>query len=360
MRRRAIFLSVVPSPYQRDVFAAIAHRGRLDLQVHYLERSAPDSPWPSEELSPWESILPGLTLGRRQWRSHLNWRLPVPARGEVWVVNGAMTDVTTQLMLRRLGRTTPWCFWGELPSSPATAWRRWLQARQYAPLQSARAIIAVGQRAMRAYRQLAPGVRVLNQPYACGLDAFATAAAHRPANLEPVFLFCGQMIERKGIDVLLEAFDRLVREGVPARLELIGREAGLPTLLAPLGEATRRRITYRGFLAPGELPARFGSADAFVLPSRHDGWGVVINQAFGAGLPVISTDAVGAAHDLIATDVNGLLVPASDATALAGAMRRLALSADLRKSLGAAAAATAAQLTPERAAVFWEELTENL
>jgi len=44
--RRLVFLSVVPSPYQRDVFAAIAARARAPLQVHYLERAAPDSPWP--------------------------------------------------------------------------------------------------------------------------------------------------------------------------------------------------------------------------------------------------------------------------------------------------------------------------
>jgi glycosyltransferase involved in cell wall biosynthesis len=201
-----------------------------------------------------------------------------------------------------------------------------------------------------------PGVPTFNQPYTCRLDAFAAAAAGRPAHAEPVFLFCGQMIARKGIDLLLSAFARLVAEDIPARLELVGREAELPALLAPLPPAVRARINYAGFQPPAELPATFARADVFVLPSRHDGWGVVVNQALGAGLPVICSDAVGAGHDLIRHEANGLVVPAGDVAALTTALRRLARSADLRRTLGAAARTTAEALAPERAAQFWEEL----
>jgi len=341
------------------VFAAIAARGRVPLVVHYLERAAPDSPWPTEALASWEDILPGFTLGRGRWRSHVNWRLPRPQAGDHWIVNGSMTDVTTQSCMRRLGRKIPWYFWGELPSTPAGAWSRWLQARQYAPLRTARTIVAVGRLAQAAYQRLLPGIPVLNQPYACHLEDFAKAAGRRPANPEPVFLFCGQMIARKGIDLLLRAFALLVQEGVAARLQLVGREGELPRLLAELNPETRDRIVYAGFQPPSELPAYFGRADVFVLPSRHDGWGVVVNQAFGAGLPVICSDAVGAGHDLLEDGVNGLRVPIGDVTALAAAMRRLARSPELRRSFGAAAVVTAERLSPESAAEFWENLARR-
>ena len=353
---RLVFLSVVPSPYQRDVFAAIAARGRVPLAVHYLERAAPDSPWPTEALTSWEDILPGFTLGRGRWRSHCNWRHPRPRAGDHWVVNGSMTDVTTQWIMRRLGRKIPWYFWGELPSAPAGAWCRWLQARQYAPLRAARAIVSVGRRAQAAYERLMPGVTVLNQPYACRLEDFAAAATRRTSNPEPVFLFCGQMIARKGIDLLLRSFAQLVAEGVAARLLLVGREGELPGLVAELNAETRDRIIYAGFQPASELPAYFGSADVFVLPSRHDGWGVVVNQAFGAHLPVICSDAVGAGIDLVENGVNGLLIPAGDANVLAGAMRKLALSPELRRTFGAAAAVTVEHLSPGSAAEFWESL----
>lgn len=360
MAKRLVFLSVVPSPYQRDVFRALADRGRVSLQVHYLERAAPDSPWPEPALAAWENILPGVVAGRGRWRSHLNWRVPPPRPDETWIVNGAMTDVTTQRFIRFTRDVVPWCFWGELPSQPRGAWKRWLQRRQYAPLRRARAIVAVGERARAAYAQLAPDTPVFNRPYACRLEAFAAAATTRPRNPEPVFLFCGQMIARKGIDLLLRAFAQLGREGVAARLLLVGREADLPQFLAPLAPEICTRISYAGFLPPEELPAQFARADVLVLPSRHDGWGVVVNQAFGAGLPVICSDAVGAGLDLVQPDYNGRLVPAGDEPALAMAMRQFATSLALREACGAGAARTAASLAPERAAEFWEELVEKI
>lgn len=339
---------------------AIADRARVHLEVIYLERAAPDSPWPATDPAPWETFLPGFTAGRGRWRSHFNWPVPTPRTDETWVVNGAMTDFTTQWFIRRVGRRVPWYFWGERPSLPRSAWKRWVQARQYSPLHAARGIVAVGEKARAAYARLVPGVPVFNQPYACRLEPFTQNAASRATRPEPLFLFCGQMIARKGIDLLLRAFAQIVAAGEPGRLELIGREAELPGLLGALDEKTQSRITYRGFLPPTDLPEAFGRADIFVLPSRHDGWGVVVNQAFAAGAAVICSDAVGAASDLIVPDVNGVLVPAGDVAALAAAMRRLALSPELRTRLGTAAAATAERLTPERAAVFWEKCAENV
>jgi glycosyltransferase involved in cell wall biosynthesis len=359
-RSRAAFVSVVPSPYQRDVFDALAQRRRLSFRVHYLEHAAPDSPWPVEPLREWESVLPGATLGRARWRSHVNWRMPAPASADVWIVNAAMTDFTTQRFIRRLGSRTPWCFWGELPSAATSGWRRWVQARQYAPLRRARAIVAVGERARAAYLRLVPGVPAFNQPYACRLDAFAAAAAQCRENAEPVFLFCGQMIARKGIDILLRAFASLIAEKIPARLELVGREAQLPEFIGSIAPAARERISYLGFKPPSELPAIFARADVFVLPSRHDGWGVVVNQALGARLPVICSDAVGAAHDLLQHEKNGLVVPAGDASALARAMRRLAASLELRRAYATAAGDGASELEPERAAEFWESLVQKI
>lgn len=358
--RRLVFLSVVPSPYQRDVFETLAQRRKVDLEVYYLEHAAPDSPWPASDALPWEHMLPGVTFGRGRWRSHINWNLPAANSTDTWVINGAMTDVTTQLMMRRLAAHVPWCFWGELPSAPRSKFRRWMQTRQYAPLRSSFAIVAVGERARDAYRQLVPGVPVFNQSYACRLDDFHTAAAARVERAEPVFLFCGQMIARKGIDVLLAAFDRLVLGGVRARLELVGREAELPGLLARLDPRTRERISYLGFKAPTELPACFARANIFVLPSRHDGWGVVINQAIGSGLPIVCSSAVGAAHDLIENDVNGLVVPPADIEALAQAMRRLAQDPELRQHFASAAAVKRIHLTPAHAAEFWENIVEEL
>jgi glycosyltransferase involved in cell wall biosynthesis len=357
--RQLRFLSVVPSPYQRDLFLAIERLAGKPPGVFYLEHAAPDSPWPAAILNSWETVLPGFTLGRQRWRSHVNWKLPPTGVNGIWVVNGAMTDVTTQIMMRRLGQGNPWVFWGETPSPAKRAAKRWLQRWEYAPLKKARAIVAVGKRAQDAYRALAPDVPIFNQPYSCQIDAFETARRARVARREPVFLFCGQMIARKGIDVLLNAFAALVENGYPGRLLLIGREAQLPPLLDKLSTEIRARIEYAGFQPPAALPQWFVQADVFVLPSRHDGWGVVVNQAMASALPVISSDAAGAGLDLVQHEQNGLLVPAGDTRALFGAMNRLAASPELRAAWGMAASQTARRLQPDVAARFWLELAQR-
>ena len=107
------------------------------------------------------------------------------------------------------------------------------------------------------------------------------------------------MIARKGLDHLLAAFAAVAARHSHVRLLLVGREAELPQMLKALPPEVRARVEYAGFQPPEALPRYFAQADVFVLPSRYDGWGVVVNQAIGAGLPVVCSDAVGAAYDLV-------------------------------------------------------------
>jgi glycosyltransferase involved in cell wall biosynthesis len=80
-------------------------------------------------------------------------------------------------------------------------------------------------------------------------------------------------------------------------------------------------ITDAGFMQPAELPQAFRDHGVFVLPSRYEPWGVVIAEAAAAGLPIICSDACGAADDLVQPGKNGIVMPAGDADALANAMQ---------------------------------------
>jgi glycosyltransferase involved in cell wall biosynthesis len=168
-----------------------------------------------------------------------------------------------------------------------------------------------------------------------------------------VFFFCGQMIARKGLDHLLEAFAGLAGRFPRIRLLLAGREAELPGLLVALPEAVRSRIEYAGFQPPEALPALFARADVFILPSRYDGWGVVVNQAIGAGLPAVCSDAVGAGFDLVEEGANGLHFPAGDVAALSRCMERLATEPGLAAQWGAASRAKAGGWSPDQGAAKW-------
>jgi glycosyltransferase involved in cell wall biosynthesis len=78
-------------------------------------------------------------------------------------------------------------------------------------------------------------------------------------------------------------------------------------------------------------------ADVFVLPSAFEPWGLVVNEALCFGLPVITSDKVGATGDLVQEGINGFIYPAGDVVALTARLQNLLLSAeDRRTSMGAA------------------------
>lgn len=130
--------------------------------------------------------------------------------------------------------------------------------------------------------------------------------------------YVGQLIHRKGVDLLFNALASLMH--MPWRLEVAG--------VGPLEQALRAtakaagfsdRIAWRGSLPNQQVSAMLGDSDLLVLPSRFDGWGVVVNEALGVGTPVVCSDACGAA-DLVSLPVMGRVVPARSVAHLAKAI----------------------------------------
>jgi len=231
-------------------------------------------------------------------------------------------------------------------------WKKFAQERFSAPLVQSASIVGIGRVAQADYQQRFPSVPCYCIPYHCDLSAFLSIP--RPQASSPVtFLFCGQMIRRKGVDLLLTAFDRMITKGFDAKLLLIGREADLPEFLHSVGSQALSRIHYEGFQAPERLAEYFAQAHVFVLPSRYDGWGVVINQALGAGMPVISSDAAGAGLDLVENNVNGMLIPSGNVDSLQHAMETIVRNTNLIREWGDNARRTARLLTPEAGAEKW-------
>jgi poly(glycerol-phosphate) alpha-glucosyltransferase len=304
------FYAIVPSPYQRDIFYSLSQHPEIDLKVFYLEPACSDSPWPEKPLQPYEKILPGFHLAWGLSRFHINWHLPKITESDVIVLNGYMS-ITSQLLLRFQAEQIPCIFWGEKMVGAFGGVKGKLQKTLASALEKCQAIAAIGSHAVQDYQQRFPAKPVFNIPYYCNLAPFSQEIPQRPRTPATI-LFCGQMIARKGVDLLLQAFETLIKMGLEARLLLVGREAELPQMLTDVSAETRQKIEYAGFQAPEDLPSFFRQADIFVLPSRHDGWGVVVNQAIGAGLPVICSDAVGAANDLIDQGINGYVFPNGD------------------------------------------------
>ena len=124
----------------------------------------------------------------------------------------------------------------------------------------------------------------------------------------PVILFAAKLIPKKAPLVLLDAFRR-VRERVPCALLFVGEGELRPEL----EEAAGPDVHFAGFLNQGDLPEAYVASDVFCLPSvEHETWGLVVNEALNFGLPVVVTDKVGCAADLVRPGWNGFVVPAGE------------------------------------------------
>jgi glycosyltransferase involved in cell wall biosynthesis len=177
-------------------------------------------------------------------------------------------------------------------------------------------------------------------------NAFWAARECAPATLpEPAehagvkFLFAGRPTREKGLGVLIEAWSDSSLVAPSAALVLVGVGSAPPWV--PAGGAVRPEVVCLDPVPQQRMRELYAAADVLVVPSIatrtfREPWGLVVNEAMNRQLPVIASDAVGAAAGgLVRDGRNGLVVPAGDAHALAGALRRLAGDAALRAKLGA-------------------------
>jgi glycosyltransferase involved in cell wall biosynthesis len=155
------------------------------------------------------------------------------------------------------------------------------------------------------------------------------------------FLFVGRPAREKGLAVLLEAWRAAELRQPAAALVLAGVEPSLAGIVPGQRHSGGGSIVGLGALSARALRDVYAASDALVLPSIRtrtfrEPWGLAVNEAMNRSLPVIASDAVGAAAGgLVRDGVNGLVVEAGDGVALSRALRRLAGDRALRASLGA-------------------------
>jgi len=313
-----------PSPHMVALLNALAEREDCLAEVIYLGRIAPERHWgaPAGQL-PYR-FLKGLTLGTGGLRMNTNLlhalrKAPV----DVWLVNSVFSSPSTLLAAWWLGRNSiPWAYMNE-PPRPR---RRLIWALKSSVLkfllQRSWGVIGMGEKVVEMYQQLLKGPRpMVSIPYYINLEEFFhLPIPDPPGNGEAIkFLTCCQMIHRKGLDILLRACEQL--EGMNWQLTLVGDGP----LRRRLEQEFNRRFPPAQVIFRGEVPyairhKAFVGHHIFVFPSRWDGWGMVVAEALAAGLPVIATDGVMAAHELIRSGMNGFVIPVNDPKALVDKM----------------------------------------
>ncbi|SEG32091.1 Glycosyltransferase involved in cell wall bisynthesis [Bryocella elongata] len=164
-------------------------------------------------------------------------------------------------------------------------------------------------------------------PYAVDNSYFAAkAAASRSPREElglepgrPIILFASKLQERKRAIDLVKAYELLLTRlaGPAPYLVIVGDGEERQALAAYIHDHQLHDVRLAGFRNQSELPGFFAMSDVFVLPSRHEPWGLIVNEAMAAGCAVIVSSDVGSSFDLVTPGVAGYVFPVEDVGALA-------------------------------------------
>ena len=318
---RVIVITMIPSPYQVELFDRLAVDDRIALQVVYRTHRDEGREWASPSLCHQASFVDVPTWSRERSRERM-------AKADLVVLGDYQSVTMRRLMRTRQENRRPWCFWGERPGFRYSGFLgRWYRRFMLWPLyRSQTPIWGIGRWAIEGYKREFGSQRpYFNIPYFSNLERFAGASRSPPYG-DPQcrrFLYSGTLSKRKGVDVLARAFRRVARSQPNITLDVVGN--------GPLRESVERvldpvadRVTFHGFQQWEEMPAFYAAADVLCAPSRYDGWGLIVPEGLAAGLPVIATRRMGAAIDLIKPEENGWRIAEDSVSALAQVIENVA------------------------------------
>lgn len=169
---------------------------------------------------------------------------------------------------------------------------------------------------------------------------------HRPAGHEIRVIFVGSLLPTKGLDVAIAAVTRCQQQGLPVTLDVYG-----------VGDAEKYitsetcGTSYRGVIPFGQAQAAIAQYDVLILPSRHDGWGVVVNEALLQGVPVIASENVGA-RCLVEANGVGAVFRNEDVPGLQQILQQLSADPNVLKAWRNNAAMVRGLIEPEVAAQY--------
>ena len=213
-----------------------------------------------------------------------------------------------------------------------------------------RAIFAMGEVGERWFRVAGfPGDRIHSFAYVTPVSPEREPAAETHADFR--ILYVGQLIPRKGVDLLLQSL--AICRQADWRLTIVGNgpaECDLKQLAVLSGILDR--VTWVKSVPNTEIARMMAGHDLLVLPSRYDGWGAVVNEALTVGTPVVCSEACGAA-DLIRSALMGEVTRAGSVASLATALRRRINAGSPRPDVRRQLAAAAERFSPSSVAGYF-------
>ena len=155
----------------------------------------------------------------------------------------------------------------------------------------------------------------------------------------PILLYTGRFIALKGLDLLLAAYEKIqnVEGAKDATLLIIGSGPLEKELKEEAARRNLKNARFIGFKQERELWPYYLASDVYVLPSREDIWGMVINEAMQCSLPVVCSKFAGAAREMVENDKTGYVVDPYDTDGFAQTLEKIIKDEELRKEMSKAA-----------------------
>ena len=346
MKRRLVVLTEIIAPYRIPVFNALAECEDIDLHVIFLsETDHSMRQWRvySDEIRFSNQVLPSWRKRLGKYNILVNHSVASALRqaeAEVIVCGGYNYLASWQALRWARRNQVQFFLWCESTAGDQRGGYTLVESLKENFLRGCDGFVVPGKSASEYVRGMGiPPGNIFVAPNAVDVALFSDRAKQARERAERLrgelglppryFLFAGRLVEAKGVLDLLEAYGRLSPE--------LRSEVGL--VFAGDGperaecEAIGRSIFpgavhFAGFVHRDELATYYGLAECFVLPTRTDTWGMVVNEAMACSLPVICTQVAGCAADLV--KANGRIVAAREVEQLASAMQEIATQGELR------------------------------
>lgn len=355
-RLRVLFVTNIPSPYQIDFFTALHQRPELSIEVLFCAATESDRqfeipdqfPFPGEILKSYR--LPG-TPKDCHVVPGMNRILRAKQPFDIAILSGSYfmpAVIATRRFMQQQGIS--WYYWGENPLKKChRGWKdRFRSAYLRSFLRDATGVLGIGKRACESYRKIlgndknisnlcySPNLAPLLEPTESTIDLARQMKDSWPVEDPFVIFFSGSLTDRKAPDVLVKSFLMLTSRLPSLCLQIAGDGPLKDALFKILSTSGyQHRVRFLGFQTGYSLAASYLSSNLFILPTRtHEGWGVVVQEALAAGLPVIASDRVGSIEDF-QNSANEIIhvVPVNDPESLATAIEQMSWSSKTRHTI---------------------------
>lgn len=368
MSCRLVVITEIIAPYRVPVFNSLARHPEIDLHVIFLAETDPTQrQWlvPKDQVRFSFEVLPSWRRRIHGRNLLLNWGVDAALRmaSPAAIICGGYNYLASWEALRWARRNhVPFLLWSESTARDFRSGSIFLESLKTKFLRQCDGFVVPGKSSADYLKHYGlPEKTIFTAPNAVDTEFFekaadiarAHAASHRQTFHLPdrYFIFAGRLVPEKGIFDLLAAYSSLpvdlraqvglvfVGDG-PARSELQQRAASL----------NPRLVQVAGFQQREPLAVFYGLAEAFVLPTHTDRWGLVVNEAMACGLPVICSTAAGCAADLVADQENGRLVTSGSVDELASALNELICNPQLRLRMAQASRNKIKKYSPDACA----------